>query len=196
MTSITSLSTSGYTTSLSSLDTNGDGVVSADELAAAGTSRTQDPSVSSENAASGLSSQVSGLFMTNMLDALESADFTQMPPPGGEKPSAEEMFSTMDTDGDGSVTEAEFLAARPEDMSEDMAKEQFAKLDTESTGTLTKDQFVTAMESLAPPAPGDFALSDDGETESVADVLDQMSAIIAQYMTYSSASETEDEITA
>lgn len=73
MTSISS-SLSGnslYSTSLSSLDTNGDGVVSAEELAAAekasGRQRTQDPTVKNENAASGVSSQVAGGVMAMLL---------------------------------------------------------------------------------------------------------------------------------
>lgn len=73
MTSISLSPTGGaaYATSSSSLDTNGDGVVSAEELAAANTSsaspRLTDPTVEGENAASGVTSQVAGDVMAMLL---------------------------------------------------------------------------------------------------------------------------------
>lgn len=79
MTSISLSPTGGsaYATSSSSLDTNGDGVVSAEELAAANTSsaspRLKDPTVEGENAASGVTSQVAGDVMAMLLSRESSA---------------------------------------------------------------------------------------------------------------------------
>lgn len=73
MTSVSS-SLSGnalYSSSLAGLDTNGDGIVSAEERAAAEQSaarkRTQDPTVENENAASGVSGQIAGDMIAMLL---------------------------------------------------------------------------------------------------------------------------------
>lgn len=109
MTSISS-SLSGnslYSTSLSSLDTNGDGIVSAEELAAAekasGRQRTQDPTVENENAASGVSSQVAGGVMAMLL----ASSGGQADAQADDRQSAADLFAHIDADGDGKVTEAD-----------------------------------------------------------------------------------------
>lgn len=61
------------------------------------------------------------------------------------KKSAAEMFASLDTDGDGTVTEAEFAAARPSDLSEDMAKNLYASFDADSSGSLTLVEYQAAM---------------------------------------------------
>lgn len=201
MTSISS-SLSGnslYSTSLSSLDTNGDGIVSAEELAAAekasGRQRTQDPTVKNENAASGVSSQVAGGVMAMLLANSGGETDSQ----ADDRQSAADLFAKIDVDGDGKVTEAEFIAARPEDMSEDDATALFAKLDGEGTGSLTEDQFVTAMEELRPegppppPPPVDDQSAEDDDTVSLFDVLEEMKQVIAAYSAFTEQQESEGE---
>ena len=61
------------------------------------------------------------------------------------KKSAAEIFASLDTDGDGTVTEAEFAAARPSDLSEDMAKNLYASFDADSSGSLTLAEYQAAM---------------------------------------------------
>ncbi|MBW8284296.1 MAG: EF-hand domain-containing protein [Rhizobium sp.] len=200
MTSISS-SLSGsslYSTSLSSLDTNGDGIVSAEELAAAekatGTQRTQDPTVENENAASGLSSQVAGGVMAMLLansgdEANAQADDRQF---------ADELFARLDADGDGKVSQSEFVASRPDAMSEEEATALFAKFDGEGTGSLTEDQFVSAMEELRsegppPPPPVDDQSAEDDDTVSLFDVLEEMKQVIAAYSAFTEQQESEAE---
>jgi len=72
----------------------------------------------------------------------------------GGVPSISELYSDMDSDGDGSVSQAEFVAARPDDMSEDDANSLFASIDTEGKGAITEDQFAASMQPPAGPPPG------------------------------------------
>lgn len=79
MTSITSLPGSANLNSTLGLDRNGDGVVSPEELAAAGkgSGRTQDPTVLVENAATGASARISSLGITDPLNTVtEGGDDT------------------------------------------------------------------------------------------------------------------------
>ncbi len=198
MTSISSSLSGGslYSTSLSGLDTNGDGIISAEELAAAekssGSPRTQDPTVENENAANGVASQVAGGVMAMLLANAGGAADTG----ADDRPSAADLFAKIDTDGDGKVTEAEFVAARPEDMSEEEATSLFAELDGEGTGSLTQSQFVDAMEQLRPegppPPPADDAFDEDDDTVSLFDVLEEMKQVIAAYSAYAGSSEGDD----
>ncbi|WP_246662699.1 EF-hand domain-containing protein [Rhizobium sp. P44RR-XXIV] len=53
----------------------------------------------------------------------------------------------MDTNGDGSISEAEFVAARPSNVSEDQAQKLFESFDKDGTGSLTDSQLASAMQS-------------------------------------------------
>jgi|GEM_PF-590958 len=59
------------------------------------------------------------------------------------------FISAMDTNADGIVTQEEFLAAKPEDVSTEMATNLWNKLDTEGTGSLSTSAFQTAMAANA-----------------------------------------------
>ncbi len=77
-------------------------------------------------------------------------------PPAGEPPKDDQissMFSAMDTDGDGNVSQAEFIAARPSDVSEEQATNLFDSLDTTGSGSLTESQFETTMKARPPQLP-------------------------------------------
>jgi Ca2+-binding EF-hand superfamily protein len=66
----------------------------------------------------------------------------------------------MDTDGDGSVSEAEFVAARPSDASEDQAASLFESLDTSQSGSLTESQFAAGVQSQASTAQQQLQMPD------------------------------------
>lgn len=72
---------------------------------------------------------------------------------GQAPPDAGELFSKLDSDGDGVVSQAEFLAGRPDDVSEDQATQMWSRLDSSGAGSLSQEEFVSAMESQGPP-PG------------------------------------------
>jgi Ca2+-binding EF-hand superfamily protein len=178
MTSIISSSGSSAAgrVSVSSLDTNGDGIISAEELEAAKSNRSQDPTVSSDNAATGAQSQLQSSMISMLLQS--SATQTE-----GETPrDARDLFSAIDADGDGKITQDEFVAARPEDMSEEEATTRFGELDSEGAGFLTEETFAAGMPQ--PPqaieADGTTTGTDD-ETVSIFDILAEMQRVIEAY---------------
>ena len=67
--------------------------------------------------------------------------------------STPEMYDKMDADGDGSVTQEEFVAARPDDVTEEMAANLYNNFDTDTSGSLTESEFETAMNQAPPPPP-------------------------------------------
>lgn len=113
---------------------------------------------------------------------------------GGAPPDASEMFSSLDTDGDGVISQAEFLAGRPEDVSEDQAAEMWSRLDSEGSGSLSEEEFVTAMETQGPPpgpppgggAGGSASYTDSGTTSSdeaatVPSLNELLASLLANY---------------
>ncbi|WP_027486035.1 EF-hand domain-containing protein [Allorhizobium undicola] len=204
MTSVSSTAASilsSYTSSSSSssLDTDGDGVVSATELAAAGVSRTQDPTVLTENAATSAGSQLSGGLALLLAEDSSSTSASQSSMPA--MPSAEDRFNEMDADGDGKVTESEFTAAAPEGVSEEDSAKLFAELDTSDAGYLTQDQ-LSADQPQGPPGPpmmqgmslaetlSSSDSDDDSDTISMDDVFEHMRAVIDAYRANESTSST------
>jgi Ca2+-binding EF-hand superfamily protein len=77
-------------------------------------------------------------------------------------PSSSDKFAQMDTDGNGEVSQEEFVAARPEGVSEDMATNLFSQLDSAGTGSITEDQFAEFEASRPPHGGGDGDEDDMG----------------------------------
>ncbi|MBP1850822.1 hypothetical protein [Rhizobium halophytocola] len=74
MTSISTLLDSSYST-LRMLDADGAGIIDAEATPVEnGPTRTQDPTVSSENAATGVASQLSARFVAGILDGISGSD--------------------------------------------------------------------------------------------------------------------------
>ncbi len=53
-------------------------------------------------------------------------------------------FATIDKDSNGSLSEAEFVAALKEKLGEDGAKAKFAELDKDKDGKLTSEEYAAA----------------------------------------------------
>lgn len=70
------------------------------------------------------------------------------------KPDPTELFSKLDANGDGTLTEEEFVAGRPDDVSEEQAQAFYEQLAGTNTSGLSADQFVNAMASNRPEGPG------------------------------------------
>lgn len=69
---------------------------------------------------------------------------------GGGTAHLSQLFSKLDTNNDGTVNEAEFVAGRPPGMTSDQAASLWGKIDSSGATSLTESQFVTAMQSLGP----------------------------------------------
>jgi len=60
------------------------------------------------------------------------------------------LFSKLDTDQNGTLSQEEAVAARPKGTSESQAAALYAKIDTNGTGALTEAQFQEGMEASRP----------------------------------------------
>ncbi|MGO6966759.1 EF-hand domain-containing protein [Rhizobium leguminosarum] len=111
MTSVSSLGSAvtQYQSPLSSLDKNGDGVISADELAAASQSSTSGTaSTDSDDSSTDIVKKITADILSLML-SMQKTDGSDDQGDDASKG----VFAAMDTDGDGKLTESEFLAADP-----------------------------------------------------------------------------------
>lgn len=189
MTSISSLSTTTQTTYRLSLDTNGDGTVSADELAASKTSGSSSKSSSSSTASDSgdggssadLLAKLSSIIMAMLLQmgsSSDGSDDTLSGEPGsGDSASQQLSVSDLDTDGDGKVSATEFAAAKPDDVTDEMSAELFAKLDSDGNGAVDETE-LQAMQQ-GPEA----ARADEASTSSALDqLMEQIQAIARQYL--------------
>ncbi|WP_431324388.1 EF-hand domain-containing protein [Rhizobium sp. YTU87027] len=143
---------------VTSMDTDGDGQVSMAEFVAAR------PSDVSEDQATSLfnsfDTEGSGSLTVDQLQEAMSANAPPMgagPPPARSSSSSSsdgsssDLFTSLDTDGDGVVSQEEFVAGRPSDVSEEQAANLFNSFDTEGSGSLTADRLQEAMSANAPP---------------------------------------------
>ncbi|MGO7211010.1 EF-hand domain-containing protein [Rhizobium ruizarguesonis] len=117
MTSVSSLGSSltQYQSPLSSLDKNGDGVISADELAAASQSSTSaTASTDSDDSSTDIVKKITADILSLML-SMQKTDGSDDQGDGSDQSddTSKGVFAAMDTNGDGKLTESEFLAADP-----------------------------------------------------------------------------------
>ncbi|MGO7180168.1 EF-hand domain-containing protein [Rhizobium brockwellii] len=117
MTSVSSLGSTvtQYQSPLSSLDKNGDGVISADELAAASQSSTSGTtSTDSDDSSTDIVKKITADILSLML-SMQKTDSNDDQGDGSDQndDDSKGVFAAMDTNGDGKLTESEFLAADP-----------------------------------------------------------------------------------
>ncbi|EJT04835.1 EF-hand domain-containing protein [Rhizobium sp. CCGE 510] len=116
MTSVSSLGStlSQYQSPLSSLDKNGDGVISADELAAASPSPKSGTTATdgdSDDSSADIAKKITADILSLMLSLQKTDD--QGDGSNQSDDASKGVFAAMDTNGDGKLTESEFLAADP-----------------------------------------------------------------------------------
>jgi Ca2+-binding EF-hand superfamily protein len=157
----------------SKIDSSGSGAVSEDQF---------DQGMASDHKPRGIEALVTADAMAVLMLMSQQGGQTfasDMDVPDGA-PSAADIYAGMDTDGDGSVTQAEFLSARPDDMSEDDATTLYNAIDTDATGSITEAQFSDAMKQQGAPtggapaqgAGGGSGSSGDASSDGTFDVLD------------------------
>lgn len=115
-------------------------------------------------------SQVSPEVMAVLMQLQQQGGMMSSNGSTGGQQSAADIYATIDADGDGAVTLADFVSARPDEMSEKDAQALFTSIDTENTGSISEEQFTESLESQgpggAPPAGG------GASAEEVYDALD------------------------
>lgn len=57
----------------------------------------------------------------------------------------EKVFKRRDANGDGSISEDEFLAAAKEDKQKETMKKRFSKIDSNGDGKLSLEEFTAGM---------------------------------------------------
>lgn len=155
-----------------SMDTDGDGKVSLAEFVGAR------PSDVSEEQATNLfnsfDTESSGSLTVDQLNEAMAGNAQPMgagppPPPSSSDDSLSDLFSSLDTDGDGVISQEEFASGRPDDVSEEQANALFLSLDQNGAGSITEDQFLDALRRQPPSSSPDFQYpafeSDDESTQ-------------------------------
>ncbi|EJT02105.1 EF-hand domain-containing protein [Rhizobium sp. CCGE 510] len=80
----------------------------------------------------------------------------------------------LDSDGDGYVSKAEFVAARPSDVTVDRAGTLFDSFDSEGTGSLSVDALTEAMSSQSSQRPGGPPPSPPADDDQSASLLSDL----------------------
>jgi len=123
-----------------------------------------------EDSAKSLKNNLSGVVATNS----DGDTFQLSSEAQSVRMSASEMFSKMDADGDGALSEEEFSAARPSNVTAEMAANLYSSFDTDSSGSLTESEYTTATNDMPPPPPPSASSGSSGSSDSSAsfDALD------------------------
>lgn len=155
MSGVSSIGSSMTAASYSPLDKNQDGVVDAQELEEAAQSGLLSASiVNDESSDSSTDPSATDVFSGNLASMLlqmqqnsQSSSSTTTDGSSSESP-MDQLFASLDTNQDGTISRDEFVAGRPKDLSESDAENLFKSLDTQNAGSLTKDQFAEGLDAL------------------------------------------------
>lgn len=92
-----------------------------------------------------LTGQLSDSIMSMLLELQETSTTTD----GNSSFDAQQLFSDMDTDGDGTLTKDEFMAAAPDDVSDEMSENLWSLMASSDAEAISEDDYLAAM---TPPA--------------------------------------------
>jgi len=159
-------SISSYSYSKNSTSASQD-LLSCNTVSAKKSTTSQQLGEDSTNSVEKLMSQLMSLTMNGLSGQSGSS---------GEQDGDEGMdVAQLDTDGDGYVSKAEFVAARPSDVTEDQAGTLFDSFDSEDSGSLSVDALTEAMSaqsSQRPEGPPPPPPAEDEQTASLLSDLD------------------------
>lgn len=147
------------------LDSDGDGYVSKGEFVASRPSEVTEDQAgalfdSFDSEGSG-SLSIDTLAETMSAQQSERAD-TQSPAADDD---LESLLSDLDTDGDGQVSKAEFVAGRPSDVTEDQATTLFDSFDSEGAGSLSVDALIEAMSAQSSEGSEEASAADEDDDD-------------------------------
>ncbi|MFA5122353.1 EF-hand domain-containing protein [Zavarzinia sp.] len=165
------------------IDKDGTGALTADQLQAGLEANRPNPTGGSAGLSSDLVAALIDILDKTKTDGTTSRDGASGDATG-TPPSSQDLFSTLDSDGDGKVSKAEFLAGRPDGLREDQATSLFDSIDTEQTGSISADQFAAARPQGGPPPARNSASASDG-TDSIS--ADTLNALVNAIKAYASA---------
>ena len=175
-----------------SLDTDSSGTLSQTEFTAAR------PDDVTEDMANNLFTQLDadgdGSLSTEELAAKDAAPNVAPPPPASE----EESISSLDTDGDGVISQAEFLAGRPDEVTEEDATNLFSQVDSDGDGVVSEEELTASRQADKMPPPPAMSSGDSdstfGTTGLSLDVLiAQLEEITKSYASYGSEQEVASQ---
>lgn len=157
-------SISSYSYSKNSTSASQD-ALSCNTISAKKSTTTQQLDEDATNSAEKLMSQLMSLTMNGLAGQSGSGEQQD----GG----ADMDVAQLDSDGDGYVSKAEFVAARPSDVSEDQARTLFDSFDSEGSGSLSVDALTEAMSAQQSERPeGPPPSADDDQFASLLSDLD------------------------
>lgn len=183
---------------LAQFDTDGDGSISESEFNTAPQGPPGGPSGAGAMSTEDLVAQMFAQADENedgVIDEDELAQIAAMGPEDG--PSAEELLSRLDTDGDGTISETEFAEGPwaeqhvqgppppPPPEEGNGIGSIFSQLDTDGDGTISEDEFDTAMASVESFFS---SISTSDNDTSVSDLMGLLGAALNAYQQASGTS--------
>ena len=124
------------------------------------TSSTSSASASGTSSTDKLLTDLAALL--NDISALGSSNNSYGPP------SAQDIFSKLDKNGDGAVSKDEFVAGAPPGVSADQATSLFNSIDTSGTGSISEQQFADSLHN----GPGNSQTADAASSSNTANSSD------------------------
>lgn len=88
-----------------------------------------------------LTGQLSNSIMAMLLELQQTSAATD----GSSSFDAQQLFSDMDTDGDGTLTKTEFMEAAPEGASDEMSENLWNLMAGSETDSMSEDDYLAAM---------------------------------------------------
>lgn len=116
-----------------------------------------------------LTGQLSDSILSMLLELQENSTTTD----GNSSFDAQQLFSDMDTDGDGTLTKDEFMAAAPDDVSDEMSENLWSLMAGSDAEAISEDDYLAAMTPPAHTVASDEDKTADDMLEGMANALDE-----------------------
>ncbi len=200
-----SASASSVNSNFSTADTNGDKLLSLDELSSMAPQDGKGPSAKSVMAAAdtdgdnALSEEELSTFLSQMTQGgLSGSSNTQL-----AQSRSDDILSAGDTNGDGVLSYDEFAAMKPANAPADSSEELFAQADTDGDGSLTSSELEQFAQNAPmkgaggpPPPPSSSSEEDDDELTLLEKLMEALTSTDSTTSTTDSTSTSDTQTTA